>query len=341
MKIDFFFFFELADANPKVYISYATQDRELVQKIVNEIKPVLPKLDIWTDYEQTRNGWDFEDCMKAIEDSDFVICFISDFYKQSQSCEAEAQHANSREKEMFFVKIKQPCEPTGWLIPIMSNHSPMQFAMRYRTFEHSMDELLKQIRVIIDKVKAPSGGSAHRPKTKQQKKEIVDDGNESLDDKIVSNCVTRIKLRRFDALKLTKALSKFNSLVFDSDFIADIAKAQEQDPNGGIFELAKKLGRTEGKAFILTARAARLTKMMALAELLEDTVIDFSIDCTDDEEMKHAAGLILQLFEDLDQAGHLSRRKQQMVDKIKRYNIPLYRQVSFHYKSPNLTYWFF
>lgn len=80
---------------------------------------------------------------EAVENSEFVIMCMSDAYKQSTYCQAEAEYAFKCKRRLIPLIMRQGYRPDGWLGLMIGSRVYMDFG-RY-DFETACDKLLTEI----------------------------------------------------------------------------------------------------------------------------------------------------------------------------------------------------
>lgn len=93
-----------------IFISYATQDRDLVDPIRRALEVVAQKDDTWTVFQDNRSirpGEDWEAALyAALEDTAVVVAFLSIPYFNSRYCRIEREVAHDR---VFVPVLLRPC----------------------------------------------------------------------------------------------------------------------------------------------------------------------------------------------------------------------------------------
>ena len=130
-----------------IMISYNTGSRETCLNIKNELERIGHK--IWIDVDEI-HGSSLDSMAKAIENSAIVLMCVSEKYRQSINCQAEAQYA-FRLNKVIIPLIMQPeyYKVSGWLGIIIGDKIFVDFT-KY-TFEQSMKRLKNQINLLLDK----------------------------------------------------------------------------------------------------------------------------------------------------------------------------------------------
>ena len=95
-----------------IMISYNRESRELCLKIKSELEKMNYK--IWIDIENI-HGSSLESMALAIENSMCVLMCMTEKYKQSPNCRAEAEYAFNLNKPIIPLIMQKEYQPNGWL----------------------------------------------------------------------------------------------------------------------------------------------------------------------------------------------------------------------------------
>ena len=95
-----------------IMISYNRECRELCLKIKEELEKLNYK--VWIDVESI-HGSSLESMANAIENSMCVLICMTEKYKQSSNCRAEAEYAFSINKPIIPLIMQSNYQPSGWL----------------------------------------------------------------------------------------------------------------------------------------------------------------------------------------------------------------------------------
>jgi male-specific lethal 1 len=124
-------------------ISYNSGSRDLCIKIKNELEKL--NLKVWIDINEIHNS-SIESMSLAVEQAACVLMCVTEKYKQSINCQAEAQYA-FRLNKIIIPLIMQPGfhNVTGWLGFIIGDKIFVDF-IKYK-FEVAIEKLLIQIKL--------------------------------------------------------------------------------------------------------------------------------------------------------------------------------------------------
>lgn len=100
------------DSNTHIIISYNRDSREVCLKIKEELEKSNFK--VWIDVEEI-HGSSLESMAKAIENSSCVLICMSEKYKMSSNCRAEAEYTFQLNKPFVPLIMQENYKPDGWL----------------------------------------------------------------------------------------------------------------------------------------------------------------------------------------------------------------------------------
>ncbi|RNA01000.1 hypothetical protein BpHYR1_043721 [Brachionus plicatilis] len=129
-----------------IMISYNRDSRDLCLKIKKDLEKNGHK--IWIDVENI-HGSSLEAMAKAIEESQCVLMCMTEKYKQSSNCRAEAEYAFQLNKPIIPLIMQQNYKPDGWLGIILGSKIFVNFT------KYEYDECLKRVNHEIDKLFKP------------------------------------------------------------------------------------------------------------------------------------------------------------------------------------------
>ncbi|RMZ96525.1 hypothetical protein BpHYR1_008771 [Brachionus plicatilis] len=124
-----------------VMISYNKESRDLCLQIKEELERDGHK--IWIDVQDIR-GSSLESMAKAIENSKCVLMCMTEKYKQSPNCRAEAEYAFNIRKPIIPLLMQKNYAPDGWLGIILGTKIFVNFS------KYPFDECIKRLKLEID-----------------------------------------------------------------------------------------------------------------------------------------------------------------------------------------------
>lgn len=137
---------ELQTEGKHIMISYNRDSRDLCLKIKKDLEKVGHK--IWIDVESI-HGSSLEAMAKAIEESKCVLMCMTEKYKLSSNCRAEAEYAFQLNKPIIPLIMQQNYKPDGWLGIILGSKIFVNFT------KYDYQECLKRTNHEIDKLLRP------------------------------------------------------------------------------------------------------------------------------------------------------------------------------------------
>ncbi|CAM4833177.1 unnamed protein product [Rotaria magnacalcarata] len=131
--------------NKKVFdimISYSHKEKALCKQIYDEL--IKAGYRVWIDFDQM-HGNVMDAMAQAIEQSNTVIICMSEQYRKSNYCRAEAQYAFQRERKIVPILLQKQYKPDGWLLFIIGQLLYVDFN-KYE-FPRAMQMLHKELKV--------------------------------------------------------------------------------------------------------------------------------------------------------------------------------------------------
>ncbi|CAF0806613.1 unnamed protein product [Didymodactylos carnosus] len=124
-----------------IMMSYSHSDKELCYKIHERL--LMDKFHVWIDLENMF-GSTMSAMASAIENSEFVLVCMSDFYKQSSYCQVEAEYAFKRQRNLIPLIMREKYRPDGWLGILSASKMYIDFTKT--DFDTAYDKLIIEIR---------------------------------------------------------------------------------------------------------------------------------------------------------------------------------------------------
>jgi hypothetical protein len=123
-------------------ISYSHKDKTLCQQIYDEL--VKSGYRVWIDFDQM-HGNVMDAMAQAIELSPTVIICMSEDYRKSNYCRAEAHYAFQRQRKIVPILLQKHYRPDGWLLFLIGQLIYVDF--NKHEFDRAMKMLLKELKV--------------------------------------------------------------------------------------------------------------------------------------------------------------------------------------------------
>ncbi|CAF4998765.1 unnamed protein product, partial [Rotaria sp. Silwood1] len=130
--------------NKEVYdlmISYSWNDMDLAHKI-SDYLAANKHYNVWIDRDKM-HGSIIDSMASAVENSNTVLMCMSETYKRSENCKAEAEYARKRKRSIIPLMMREKYDPDGWLGFICGQKLYIDFT-QYE-FETAMNKLTAEI----------------------------------------------------------------------------------------------------------------------------------------------------------------------------------------------------
>ncbi|CAF1199721.1 unnamed protein product [Rotaria magnacalcarata] len=125
-----------------IMISYSHKEKVLCKQIYAEL--IKAGYRVWIDFDQM-HGNVMDAMAQAIEQSNTVVICMSEQYRKSNYCRAEAQYAFQRERKIVPILLQKQYKPDGWLLFIIGQLLYVDFN-KYE-FSRAMEMLHKELKV--------------------------------------------------------------------------------------------------------------------------------------------------------------------------------------------------
>ncbi|XP_052271259.1 uncharacterized protein LOC127871976 isoform X2 [Dreissena polymorpha] len=132
---------ETDDHRGHIMISYQWDNQQLLKVIRDKLQENNYK--VWMDIDEMR-GSTLEAMASAVENAELVLLCMSQKYKTSPNCRAEAEYAFKKNKEILPLKMERGYDPDGWLGIICGTKMFYEFSGKYK-FEDKLKELLRAL----------------------------------------------------------------------------------------------------------------------------------------------------------------------------------------------------
>ncbi|CAF4309807.1 unnamed protein product [Rotaria socialis] len=124
-----------------IMISYSHKEKVLCKQIYEEL--IKAGYRVWIDFDQM-HGNVMDAMAQAIEQSNTVIMCMSEQYRKSNYCRAEAQYAFQCERKIVPILLQKQYKPDGWLLFIIGQLLYVDFN-KYE-FARAMEMLFKELK---------------------------------------------------------------------------------------------------------------------------------------------------------------------------------------------------
>ncbi|UJR22646.1 hypothetical protein I4U23_025686 [Adineta vaga] len=127
-----------------IMISYSHKDEVLCKQIYEEL--VKAGFRVWIDFDQM-HGNVMDAMAQAIERSNTIVICMSEQYRRSNYCRAEAHYAFQRQLKIVPVLLQEHYEPDGWLLFLIGQLLYVDFTKH---------EFPRAIELLIQELEAPA-----------------------------------------------------------------------------------------------------------------------------------------------------------------------------------------
>ena len=139
-----------------IMISYSHKNQDFCKQLYEEL--VQAGYRVWIDFDQM-HGNVMDTMAQAIERSRTVILCISEDYRKSNYCRAEAQYAFQRQGKIVPVLLQKHYKPDGWILFLIGQLLYVDFT-KYE-FDRAMKMLQKELRS-SEILRTDSPASSHK-----------------------------------------------------------------------------------------------------------------------------------------------------------------------------------
>ncbi|KAL5013584.1 hypothetical protein ScPMuIL_007854 [Solemya velum] len=126
-----------------VMISYQWNDQHILIRVRDELRANGFK--VWMDIDDM-GGSTLQAMADAVEKASVILICMSQKYKDSPNCRAEAEYAFQRRKLIIPLKMQRGYEADGWLGFIVGTKLYYEFSGQY-SFESRAQNLLKELKM--------------------------------------------------------------------------------------------------------------------------------------------------------------------------------------------------
>ena len=132
---------ELSEEKPfDIMISYSHKDEIICKQLYAEL--IRIGYTVWIDFDQM-HGNVMDAMAQAIEQSHTIIICMSEQYRRSNYCRAEAHYAFQRQRKIVPILLQEHYEPDGWLLFLIGQLLYVDFTKH--EFSRAMELLVKEL----------------------------------------------------------------------------------------------------------------------------------------------------------------------------------------------------
>jgi hypothetical protein len=124
-----------------IMISYSHKDETICKQIYEEL--IKSGYLVWIDFDQI-HGNVMDAMAQAIERSNTIIICMSEQYRRSNYCRAEAHYAFQRRLKIVPILLQEHYQPDGWLLFLIGQLLYVDFT-KYE-FPRAMEKLIEELR---------------------------------------------------------------------------------------------------------------------------------------------------------------------------------------------------
>ncbi|CAF3358013.1 unnamed protein product [Rotaria sp. Silwood1] len=139
---------ELTEKNDEtmfdIMISYSHKDKLFCKQLYDELIKIGYR--VWIDFDQI-HGNVMDAMAQAIEKSNIILICMSEQYRRSNYCRAEANYAFRRRTRIIPILLQEHYQPDGWLLFLVGQLLYVDFT-KYEFLE-SMEMLIKEIKAPV------------------------------------------------------------------------------------------------------------------------------------------------------------------------------------------------
>ncbi|CAF3001944.1 unnamed protein product [Rotaria sp. Silwood2] len=126
-----------------IMISYSHKDEQICKQLYDEL--IRAGYRVWIDFDQM-HGNVMDAMAQAIEQSRMIIICMSEHYRQSNYCRAEAQYAFQHQLKMVPILLQKHYKPDGWLLFLTSQLLYVDFTKN--DFSQAIGMLTKELTAV-------------------------------------------------------------------------------------------------------------------------------------------------------------------------------------------------
>ncbi|CAF1947057.1 unnamed protein product [Rotaria magnacalcarata] len=131
-----------------IMISYSHKDKDICKQLYEELVRIGYR--IWIDFDQMYGN--FVDAMaEAIEQSQTILICMSEQYRRSNYCRAEAQYAFQKQLNMVPILLQKHYKPDGWLAFLIGSLLYVDFTKH--EYSKALDLLMKELKMADERNK--------------------------------------------------------------------------------------------------------------------------------------------------------------------------------------------
>ncbi|CAF0992755.1 unnamed protein product [Rotaria sordida] len=127
-----------------IMISYSHKDKIFCRQLYDELIKI--GYHVWIDFDQI-HGNVIDAIAQAIEQSNIILICMSEQYRRSNYCRAEANYAFRRRTRIVPILLEEHYQPDGWLLFLVGQLLHVDFT-KYE-FSKAMEMLIKELKAPV------------------------------------------------------------------------------------------------------------------------------------------------------------------------------------------------
>ena len=132
-----------------IMISYSHKDQPICKQIYEHL--VQTGYRVWIDFDQM-HGNVMDAMAQAIDRSQMIIICMSERYRRSDYCRAEAHYAFQRKLKLVPVLLQEHYQPDGWLLFLIGQLLYVDFTKQ--EFNQAMESLTEELKATKSTIRA-------------------------------------------------------------------------------------------------------------------------------------------------------------------------------------------
>jgi hypothetical protein len=129
------------DTTFDIMISYSHKDQQICKQLYNEF--IQNGYRVWIDFDQM-HGNIMDAMAQGIERSRTIVICMSEQYRRSNYCRAEAEYAFQRQIKIVPILLQEHYKPDGWLLFLIGQSLYVDFTKHQ--FSTAIDILIKEVK---------------------------------------------------------------------------------------------------------------------------------------------------------------------------------------------------
>ena len=147
-----------------VMISYSHKDKEICRQLYNDLDQLGYR--VWIDFD-SMHGNVMDAMAQAIEQSRTILICMSEQYRRSNFCRAEAQYAFQRQLPIIPILLQKHYKPDGWLsfvigVSLYIDFTKYDYSTAFEMLKKELQVAHAEKKYIVEKPPSSNSVGAHR-----------------------------------------------------------------------------------------------------------------------------------------------------------------------------------